>query len=182
MYNENGAVWVASNLPSPPLDVRIISVSGQTVTAQYASYLAPSCSHDCCLCSTQTCIVMHVCVSVLSLCNKSSCETLLLFCALPSSHYLSICPSTCVSVHAEQVFCAGPTLLTAGRVHTQGICPQDFLSFPSPFLPPSPLPPAPLHHLPCTHHLPPPLATTPPPPLTTSPLPKSPPFFPNWTH
>lgn len=34
MYNENGAVWVASNLPSPPLDVRIISVSGQTVTAQ----------------------------------------------------------------------------------------------------------------------------------------------------
>lgn len=34
MYNQNAAVWVASNLPPLPLDVRIISVSGQTVTAE----------------------------------------------------------------------------------------------------------------------------------------------------
>ena len=35
MYNQMGAVWVASNLPSPPLDVRITSISGQSVTVQY---------------------------------------------------------------------------------------------------------------------------------------------------
>jgi len=33
MYNQMAAVWVASNLPPPPLDVRIVSVTGQSVTA-----------------------------------------------------------------------------------------------------------------------------------------------------
>ncbi|KAA6422451.1 MAG: hypothetical protein FRX49_07626 [Trebouxia sp. A1-2] len=33
MYNQMAAVWVASNLPTPPLDVRIVSVTGQSVTA-----------------------------------------------------------------------------------------------------------------------------------------------------
>ena len=33
LYNQVGAVWVASNLPPPPLDVRITSISGQSVTA-----------------------------------------------------------------------------------------------------------------------------------------------------
>ncbi len=33
MYNQMAAVWVASNLPPSPLDVRIVSVTGQSVTA-----------------------------------------------------------------------------------------------------------------------------------------------------
>lgn len=35
MSNTNAAVWEASNLPNPPLDVRLISTTGQSVTAVY---------------------------------------------------------------------------------------------------------------------------------------------------